>query len=82
MFGSDLTVTFALRSLYRSYPWRVVFFFAVAVTCIGAYCLRIIEGPVWYVVEASRTGLNDYRSYENCVWNTFVTMSTGKNQIA
>lgn len=76
MFGSELTIIFALRSLYRMYPWRVVFCYAVTITCIVAYSLRIIEGPVWYVSSDVRSNLNDYRSYENCVWNTFVTMTT------
>jgi hypothetical protein len=77
MFGSNLTTMFALRAFYKTYPFYFLMVFAVSVATLSSYVLRIIEGPLWYIMgEAYQSSLNDFRSYENCIWNTFVTMYT------
>lgn len=76
MFGSPLTNIFALRCYFTEYPFKFLFVYAVMTTTIMGYMLLIVEGPVYYTNEAYRLSLNDFRFYENCVWNTFITMST------
>lgn len=77
MFGSDLTTKFAFRCYYKEHPFRFLFIYAMIVSSLTSYVMRIIEGPVYYVDEQSRLLYNDFRSYENCLWNTYVTMLTG-----
>ena len=43
-----------------------------------ALMMKIIEGPVYYAIPIGGNKLNDYRDLSNCIWNMFVTMTTGK----
>lgn len=78
MFGGDLSTMFCFKCYFTEHPFRFLLVYTVSVTTLMAYIMRIIEGPVYYLDATSRLMYNDFRIYENCVWNTFVTMSTGK----
>jgi hypothetical protein len=77
MFGSEVTTIFCGRSYFKMHPFRFLFVYAIVSTTVLAYLMRIVEGPVWYIDSDLRMAYNDFRSFENCVWNTFIMMSTG-----
>ena len=39
--------------------------------------LKVIEGPVYDVYKFFRDNYMNFKSYQNCLWNIFVTMTTG-----
>ncbi len=78
MTGSILDMTFALRCSLIHRPVMML----VLLTTISSFALgnmlKVIEGPVFYVNQASKDATIDYRSLANCIWNVLVTMTTGK----
>jgi hypothetical protein len=78
MTGSVLDMTFALRCVLIHRPVLMEIILTVISTFSLGMMLKVIEGPVYYINDASQAGLQDYRSFGNCVWNVLVTMTTGK----
>jgi hypothetical protein len=74
MMGVTLSNSFKIRCILTSKPFICILFSWGTFALIFAYLLKIIEGPVF------KANLNtiDYFSYQNCLWNVFVTMTTGK----
>jgi hypothetical protein len=71
MMGNRLTMFFSLRCLVIKYPIEMLGLLTIMASFTLGEMLRIIEGPVF------TSGLNDYRQLSNCMWNMFVTMTTG-----
>lgn len=76
MFGGDSSILFAVKCLLQVNPFFNIFFFFISTVLILAYLMKIIEGPVFLVDYESQANLNDFRSFNNCIWYTFITMVT------
>ena len=77
MTGSVLDMTFAFRCILINRPVSMEIVLTVISTFSLANMLKVIEGPVWYIDQASQDNFIDYRSLANCFWNVLVTMTTG-----
>jgi len=76
MFGGDTCSLFAIKCMIRENPFFIIFFFFISCNLILSYLMKIIEGPVYLINEDSQNNLNDFRSFSNCMWYTFITMAT------
>lgn len=75
MMGIGLSSFFSFKCLMIRYTMRFLIIITGTV-CVGlGYMMKVIEGPVYYL-SPTFPNLNDYRSYSNCFWNMFVTMTT------
>lgn len=77
MFGSDMTLMFGFKCCYKQYPFRILIIYALVVSSLSSYVTLIAEGPMYYIDQQSRIMYNDFRIYENCIWNTLTNMLTG-----
>lgn len=79
MMGNKLSFFFALKCLIIKYPIQMLGSLTLSYVFTSAMMLKIIEGPVYYLNPTFNGGqnYNDYRSFVNCMWNMFVTMTTG-----
>jgi hypothetical protein len=71
MMGYHLSLFFSIRCLIIRYPIRMLGFLTVLVCTILAYCVHILEGPL------TSTGYNGYKDISDCMWNMYVTLTTG-----
>jgi hypothetical protein len=79
MMGNHLTFFFSLKCYLIKYPIQFLILLTVTVSFTLAIMIRIVEGPVYEVSTTPGVpNYNDYRDFENCMWNMFVTMTTGK----
>ena len=72
LIGSELTMMFSVKCLITDEPFTLLFFFGVFSIAALTFSLKIVEGPVY----TSSSGVNDFRTIENCLWNVLVTMTT------
>ena len=73
MLGGKVTITFAIKCTMVSNPkifLTVVVFVSVSVL---SFVIKIIEGPLNLIDNDNM----DYSMLSNCVWNIFVTMTSG-----
>ncbi len=77
MMGYNLTFLFSLKCLLLKYPIAIL----TTLVCITSFALakmmQIIEAPLYELVVKKEQNYNDYRSFGNCLWNLFVTTTTG-----
>lgn len=80
MMGYDLSMFFSIRCLIIKYPIQMLSFLSVLTASTLAFMVHIIESPVYAIETKDSTSkyFNDYRDYNNCLWNMLVTMTTGK----
>ena len=72
LIGSELTMMFSVKCLITDESFTLLFFFGIFSIATLTFSLKIVEGPVY----TSGSGVNDFRSIENCLWNVLVTMTT------
>lgn len=68
-----------MRCLIIKYPIEMLGSLTMAYVFASAMMIKIIEGPAYYLnpIINGTTSYNDYRNFVNCMWNMFVTMTTG-----
>jgi hypothetical protein len=76
MFGWDLSRIFAIKCLLHVFPFRLLILFAMSITIILAYMIKVIEGPLFFLSMETQFYHNDFRSFSNCLWYTLITMAT------
>jgi hypothetical protein len=74
MMGYHLSLFFSIRCLIIRYPIRMLGFLTVLVCSILAYMIHIIESPV----RQPNGDVSLYKDISNCMWNMYVTLTTGK----
>lgn len=80
--GNRLTMFFSLKCLLIKYPIKILVTLTLLVAFTLAFMIRILEGPVNKLTQiGDAKNYNDYRSFGNCIWNMFVTMTTGKSKL-
>ena len=81
MMSAEISYFFALKCFYKSKP----FFFMTMCFAITAlpmsYMLQIIEGPALQYINSKKDNFSGieyspYESYENCLWNVLVIITT------
>lgn len=60
----------------KTTPVRFILVFGLSITFLYAYSIKVIEGPVYKVSIHSQRHLIDFTYLINCIWYTFITMST------
>ncbi len=78
MIGNKLSRLFAVRCIIVVYPYTFLFISGSIISITLALMLRIVEGPVFDIDKNAQLANNDYRYLQNCIWNVFVTETTGK----
>jgi hypothetical protein len=78
MIGGKLSRIFAVRCIIVVYPYKFLLITGSIISLTLALMLRIVEGPIYDIDKNARDNNNDYRYLQNCIWNIFVTMTTGK----
>ncbi len=79
MMGSRLSMFFSLKCLICKYPYEMISVSTIVISFSLAKMIQVVEAPLYYLTtEPGKSNYNDYRSFGNCVWNMFVTMTTGK----
>jgi len=77
MMGVNLSMSFTIRCLLTSKPFSCILVTWGILSLKYAYMLKVIEGPVYDVYKFFRDNYMNFKSYQNCLWNIFVTMTTG-----
>jgi len=77
MMGVNLSTSFIIRCLLTSKPFSCILLMWITLSMKFAYMLKVIEGPIYDVHQLFRDNLINYKSYQNCLWNILVTMTTG-----
>mmetsp|Transcript_6748 Transcript_6748/g.6005 ORF Transcript_6748/g.6005 Transcript_6748/m.6005 type:complete len:262 (-) Transcript_6748:254-1039(-) len=70
MNGVNANYMFAIKSLMKASPYRVLTVSLLISVTQMSYCLRMFEGPV------TKASGQDYDLISNTIWNIFVTMTT------
>lgn len=79
MMGNRLSMYFSLKCMFTKYPFEMISLCTVIISFCLAKMIQVVEGPIYDLLTApGSTNYNDYRSFGNCIWNMFVTMTTGK----
>ncbi len=81
MMGVNLSTSFTIRCLLTSKPFTCILLTWGILSLKYAYMLKVIEGPVYDVHKPFRDNHINFKSFENCLWNIFVTMTTGKRKL-
>jgi hypothetical protein len=76
MFGGKLSRLFAVKCILGVIPFSFLSVFSLTITFMFSYMVKIVESPVFYVLEESQRNLNDFRYLSNCIWYILVTMAT------
>ena len=76
MMGMRLNLFLTLKCVLLKYTGYVLFFTTFLFGFVLAYMMKVIEGPVAFVIDYHRRINNSYLDYGNCFWNVFITMTT------
>lgn len=79
MMGVNLSMSFTVRCLLTSKPFTCILLTWGILSLKYAYMLKVIEGPVYDVYKYFQDNFINFKSFQNCLWNIFVTMTTGMN---
>ena len=72
MFNLRISYTFVCRCLMKRRPFLIsIVVLSIGVVIFG-HAVRIAEKPMKLATDRM-----DHTKYENCVWEAFITMSTG-----
>ena len=77
MMGVNLNMSFTIRCLLTSKPFSCILLTWGLLSLKYAYMLKVIEGPVYDIYQPFKDNFMNFKSYQNCLWNIFVTMTTG-----
>ncbi len=72
MLGIEISIGFALKSIFISYPYFLIVYTILVFVFVYTFTIRIIEGPVSKLLKDNI----DYTIPQNCLWNVIVTMTT------
>lgn len=70
MNGVEANYMFAIKSLMKAQPYRVLCISLLISVAQMGYCLRMFEGPL------SAVSQQDFNLITNTIWNIMVTMTT------
>jgi hypothetical protein len=76
MFGGKLSRLFAVKCILGVNPFSFLCLISLTITFMYSYMVKIVESPVFYVLDRSQKNLNDFRYLSNSIWYIFVTMAT------
>lgn len=74
MLGGKVSVKFAIKCMMQDNP-KIFLSITVLIWVMAlSFSIKIIEGPLHKIDK----DINDYSQLHNCIWNIFVTMTSGK----
>ena len=77
LIGGTLNRLFVVKCLIIKNPFSFLIVIAFSIILVGSYMLRIAESPAYEAPEnEGEYNDNDYRKFENCLWNVMITMTT------
>ena len=75
MLGGKVSLKFAIKCMMQDNPKIFLFITVIIWVSVLSFSVKIIEGPLHQIDMDS----NDYSLIQNCIWNIFVTMTSGEN---
>ena len=75
MMGKQSGYIFSFKCLLISKTFETLTLITLLVCLTLSYMLKIIEGPVYQLLE-NENNTNNFSIYLNCLWNVLVTMTT------
>jgi len=83
MFGLDFSTGFILKSVVYYLQESLLMFFWVVSTCLFAFILKVLMGPVTRlkVYSSYLSAKIDFENFETCIWNLLVSSFTGNYTI-
>lgn len=75
MISSELDFMFTFKCKMRNSPYQMLIILVVLTSIPLAYFLHIIESPVENINNIGGA-LNNYKSFDNCLWNVFIIITT------
>ena len=77
MFGVYMSMSLNIRSVQLKSPFLSAGVFTAVLLFKFAYILKIVEGPLYELIPVYKIKNMDFRNYLNCIWDVFVTITTG-----
>lgn len=73
MLGGKVSLEFAIKCMMQDNP-KIFLLITVGIwVSVLSFSVKIIEGPLHQIDKDT----NDFSLFQNCVWNIFVTMTSG-----
>ena len=77
LIGGNLNRLFVVKCLIIKNPFKFLIVISLSIILVGSFMLRIAESPAYEEpTEEGTYNDNDYRKFENCIWNVMITMTT------
>ena len=77
LIGGNLNRLFVVKCLIIKNPFKFLIIISFSIILVGSFMLRIAESPAYEEpTEEGEYNDNDYRKFENCIWNVMITMTT------
>ena len=77
LIGGNLNRLFVVKCLIIKNPFKFLIVISLSIILVGSFMLRIAESPAYEEpTEEGEYNDNDYRKFENCIWNVMITMTT------